>query len=107
MPQYRFYNLEKDQAVIARIDLTLDDDASAIARARQLIVGEEIQVWEGSRLVASLSPLVDARRIASTALRAKPPFDHYCVPYGLARQGREFVRVIGMALLASSLRQSE
>jgi hypothetical protein len=67
MPQYRFYNLEKDQAVIARIDLTLDDDASAIACARQLIVGEEIQVWEGSRLVASLSPLADAPRIASAA----------------------------------------
>jgi hypothetical protein len=55
MLQYRFYNLEKDgQAVIARIDLTLDDDATAIACAEQLIVGEEIQVWQGSRLVTSL-----------------------------------------------------
>jgi hypothetical protein len=45
MPQYRFYNLEKDgRAVIARIDLTLDDDATAVACAKQLIVGEEIQV---------------------------------------------------------------
>ena len=51
MLQYRFYNLEKDgQAVIARIDLTLDDDATAIACAEQLIVGEEIQVWQGLRL---------------------------------------------------------
>jgi hypothetical protein len=50
MPQYRFYNLEKEgQAVVARIDLTLDDDAAAIACAEQLIVGEEIQVWQGSR----------------------------------------------------------
>jgi hypothetical protein len=54
MPHYRFYNLENDgRAVIARIDLTLHDDATAIACAKQLIVGEEIQVWEGSRLVAS------------------------------------------------------
>jgi len=67
MPQYRFYNLEKDQAVIARIDLSLDDDASAIACAKQLIVGEEIQVWQGSRLVASLSPSADAPCIASAA----------------------------------------
>jgi hypothetical protein len=59
MPQYRFYNLEKDQAVIARIDLSLGDDASAIACARQLIVGEEIQVWQGLRLVASLSASAD------------------------------------------------
>ena len=43
MPQYRFYNLEKNgQAVIARIDLTLDDDDTAIVCAKQLIVGEEI-----------------------------------------------------------------
>jgi hypothetical protein len=34
MPQYRFYNLEKQgRAVIARIDLTLDDDVAAM-RAR-------------------------------------------------------------------------
>jgi hypothetical protein len=37
---------------------------TAIACAKQLIVGEEIQVWEGSRLVASLCPLGD---IASAA----------------------------------------
>jgi hypothetical protein len=68
MPQYRFYNLEKDgQALIARIDLTLDDDATAIACAKQLLVGEEIQVWQGLQLVASLSSLADARYIASAA----------------------------------------
>ena len=51
MPKFCFYNLEQNgQAVIARIDLILDDDAAAIACAEQLIVGEEIQVWEGSRL---------------------------------------------------------
>ena len=51
MLQYRFYNLEKDgQAVIARIELTLHDAAAAVACAKQLIVGEEIQVWQGSRL---------------------------------------------------------
>ena len=32
------------QAVIARIDLTLDDDVTAIACAKQLIFGKEIQV---------------------------------------------------------------
>ena len=61
MPEYRFYNLEHDgQAVIARIDLMLDDDATAIAHAKQLIVGEAIEVWEGSRLVANLSGSSDA-----------------------------------------------
>lgn len=45
MPQYCFYNLEKGgQAVIARIDLTLDDDTTAIACAEQLIVSEQIEV---------------------------------------------------------------
>jgi hypothetical protein len=62
MPECRFYNLERDgQAVIARIDLKLDDDATAIAHAKQLIVGEAIEVWEGSRLVANLSGSSDAR----------------------------------------------
>jgi hypothetical protein len=37
MPECRFYNLERDgQAVIARIDLKLDDDATEIAHAKQL-----------------------------------------------------------------------
>jgi hypothetical protein len=68
MPQYRFYNLEKQgRAVIARIDLTLDDDVAAIACAEQLIAGEEIQVWQESRLVASLCALADAHFVASAA----------------------------------------
>jgi len=67
MPECRFYNLERDgQAVIARIDLKLDDDATAIAHAKQLIVGEAIEVWEGSRLVANLSRSSDARNAAPT-----------------------------------------
>ena len=68
MPKFRFYNLEKDgQAAVARIDLVLDDDSAAIACAEQLIVGEEIQVWEGSRLVARLPSIVDVRSVASAA----------------------------------------
>ncbi len=68
MPRFRFYNLEKDgRAVIARIDLVLDDDSTAIACAEQLIVGEEIQVWEGSRLVASLPKMGDVRSVPSAA----------------------------------------
>jgi hypothetical protein len=68
MPQFRFYNLENGgQAVIARIDLILDDDATAIACAEQLIVAEEIQVWEGSRLVARLPSAADVRLVASAA----------------------------------------
>ncbi len=68
MPQYRFYNLEKHgRAVIARIELTLDDDVTAIACAEQLIAGEEIQVWQDSRLVASLAALAESPQVASAA----------------------------------------
>jgi hypothetical protein len=64
VPKFSFYNLEQNgQAVIARIDLILDDDATAIACAEQLIVGEEIQVWEGSRLVACLPSTANERSI--------------------------------------------
>ena len=68
MPQFRFYNLEKDgQALIARIDLILDDDAAAIACAEQLIVDEEIQVCEGLRLVARLPSTADMPLVPSAA----------------------------------------
>ena len=67
MPEYRFYNLERDgPAVIARIDLMLDDDATAIAHAKQLIVGEAIEVWEGSRLVAKSFRVIGCRNAAPT-----------------------------------------
>ena len=65
VPKFCFYNLEQNgQAVIARIDLILDDDVAAIACAEQLIVGEEIQVWEGSRLVARLPSTANERSMA-------------------------------------------
>jgi hypothetical protein len=67
-PQYRCYNLENDgRAITARIDITLDNDATASACAKQLIVGEEIQVWQRLRLVTSLHSLADASYIASAA----------------------------------------
>jgi hypothetical protein len=68
MPQYRFYNLEKQgRAIIARIELTLDDDATAVACAEQLMAGEEIEIWQDSRLVASLCALTDTTCVASAA----------------------------------------
>jgi hypothetical protein len=68
MPQFRFHNLEKDgRAVIARIDLILDDDATAIACAEQLIVGEELQVWQGLRMMARLPSAGDVRSVVSAA----------------------------------------
>ena len=54
------------QAIIARIDLIVDDDAAAIACAEQLIVGEEIRVWE-ARLVARLPSAADVRSVVSAA----------------------------------------
>ena len=69
MPEYRFYNLEHDgQAVIARIDLMLDDDATAISHAKQLIVGEAIEVWEGSRLVATFPASSEACNVVPPLL---------------------------------------
>lgn len=56
MPEYRFYCFEQDgQVVCSRANLTLNDDAAAVAHAEKLIDGEAVEVWEGQRLVASLS----------------------------------------------------
>ena len=55
MPEYRIYNFEQNgQAVIARVDLTLESDEIAVGQAKKLIVGDTVEVWQGDRLVASV-----------------------------------------------------
>jgi hypothetical protein len=60
MPEYRFYNLEQNgEVVLARVNLTLNDDKVAIASAQELIISESLEVWEGSRLVARIGLAVE------------------------------------------------
>jgi hypothetical protein len=55
MAEYRFYNLEQSgQMVISALRLSLENDEIAIAYARQLTVGETVEVWRDSQLLANL-----------------------------------------------------
>ena len=57
MPAYRFYPIRKD-GHIARppIDRDAPDDQAAVAQARQLQYGLDIEVWQGARVVGYVVP---------------------------------------------------
>jgi hypothetical protein len=53
MHSYRAYLLDADGHIIDRIDLTCGDDESARARARELIDGHPVELWDGGRKIAT------------------------------------------------------
>ena len=56
MPDYRFYKIGDEGHVVSlRVERTFDDDATAIAYAEQLADAETIEIWEGKRMVDSVS----------------------------------------------------
>jgi hypothetical protein len=60
MPDYRIYEIGQDGRIVRLLaELTLYNDVTAIAYAEQLATVEEIEIWEGKRLVAER--LTDAR----------------------------------------------
>jgi hypothetical protein len=57
MPEYRFYSIRKDGHIDGRpVDLDLPDDGSAIKEARRLQNGQDIEVWQGPRVVGYVVP---------------------------------------------------
>jgi hypothetical protein len=56
MPDYRMYEIGQDGHVVRLLlELALDDDVTAIAYAEQLPIVEAIEIWEGKRLVDSVT----------------------------------------------------
>jgi len=56
MPDYRFYKIGEDGHVVGlRTERTFDDDATAIAFADQFAGEGRIEIWEGKRMVDSVS----------------------------------------------------
>jgi hypothetical protein len=57
MPLYRFYRLKKGGHTAGPPEiLDCRDDASAIAKAKELLNVLEIEVWDGARRVINLQP---------------------------------------------------
>ena len=57
MLEYHFYLIRKD----GRIDKPMvnheaDNDRDALGKARQLVDGHDVEVWQQARLVAYLTP---------------------------------------------------
>jgi hypothetical protein len=66
MAEYRFYNLEQaGQMVICVLRLSLKSDEIAVEYARQLTVGETVEVWRGNQLVATLPIAIERISVAA------------------------------------------
>jgi hypothetical protein len=58
---YRFFSIQKDGHINGRpLEFNLPDDAAALKEAKQRLDGKDdgkdIEIWEGGRLVAYLTP---------------------------------------------------
>lgn len=55
MPEYRAYIIGRDGHFKSVVDLESDDDQAAIASAKQLVNGHDVEVWHENRRVVQLS----------------------------------------------------
>jgi hypothetical protein len=57
MPDYRFYKIGDDGHVAGPPEnIELPNDGAAMQEAKKLINGQDVEVWQGARLVAYLVP---------------------------------------------------
>jgi hypothetical protein len=55
MPEYRAYIISVDERIQSRIELICDHEADAMAQAKQLVDGYDVELWQGARKVARFS----------------------------------------------------
>lgn len=55
MPEYRAYVVGVDDHFIGFEPMICSDDAEAIAKARLLVDGHDIELWSGDRFVVKLT----------------------------------------------------
>lgn len=53
MGEYRAYLLKEDGHVIHRLDLICPDDEAAKVRAKQLVDGHDVVLWQLDRYIAT------------------------------------------------------
>jgi hypothetical protein len=49
---YRAYLIGADGVIIRRVDLGCEDDETAQARAKVLVDGHDVELWDGARKIA-------------------------------------------------------
>ena len=69
MPNYRVYTIIKSDKVAGRADVvTCATDAEALVKARQFLQSNDLEMWQGARMVSRLNAQdrVAAERPAKT-----------------------------------------
>jgi hypothetical protein len=57
MREYHFYLIKKDGHIDGPpVEHEAENDKSALGKAKQLVDGHDVEVWQASRLVAYLTP---------------------------------------------------
>jgi hypothetical protein len=51
MQEYRVYLLDSEGHITSRIDLACEDEEVARQRAKQLVDGHAVELWQGARLI--------------------------------------------------------
>jgi hypothetical protein len=57
MPEYRAYLLDRDGRIKHRVELTCEDEEAAKERAKLLVDGHDVELWLGTRRVATFRHL--------------------------------------------------
>ena len=55
MPEYRAYILDRDRHIKGCEPLISADDNAAIASAKRLVDGHDVELWQGARKVTTLT----------------------------------------------------
>jgi hypothetical protein len=54
MPEYRAYKVGSDGHFFEAVPLVCVNDAEAVGKAKRLVIGNDVELWEGGRKVAAL-----------------------------------------------------
>jgi hypothetical protein len=57
MNVYNAYLIDLDGHIVMRIDLACADDEAAKERAKHLVDGHPVELWDGTRKIAEFRPL--------------------------------------------------
>ena len=49
---YRAYLIGRDGHIIQRVDIECDDEETAKVRAKSLVDGHDVELWDGAQLLA-------------------------------------------------------
>jgi hypothetical protein len=56
MLEYRVYVLDTDGSITGKLDLLCADDVSAARKVESLLDGHALELWEGTRRIATFEP---------------------------------------------------